>query len=292
MDWSDVRIFLAVARSGSLSGAAQRLGMSQPTMGRRLRALEDSTGQRLFQRGREGFQLTDEGASVLLHAERMEEEALAIERQLAGRGAELQGLLRVSSSDWFGLHVLSPVVARFVALHPGVRVDLITDSRFRDLARREAELVFRIRPSESPDIVQRQFMHMTYALYGPVGMPPPTAGDGAGSRLITLDAAFEDLPDVHWLRNTFPGATFALGSNNRDVQARTCALGAGFAVLPTLLGDQFPGIERHDVHPSPPGRDVWFAYHQDLRGLARLRAFLDLVINCVGEGAGSTSSSP
>ncbi len=65
MDWSDVRIFLAVARSGSLSGAAQRLGMSQPTMGRRLRALEDSTGQRLFQRGREGFQLTDEGASVL-----------------------------------------------------------------------------------------------------------------------------------------------------------------------------------------------------------------------------------
>lgn len=292
MDWSDVRIFLAIARSGSLSGAAQRLGMSQPTMGRRIRALEDSTGQRLFQRGREGFQLTDEGASVLWHAERMEEEALAIERQLAGRGAELQGLLRVSSSDWFGLHVLSPVVARFVALHPAVRVDLITDSRFLDLARREADLVFRIQPSESPEVVQRQLMHMTYALYGPAGMPAPTVGDGAGSRLITLDATFEDLPDVHWLRSTFPAATFAIGSNNRDVQARTCALGAGLAVLPTLLGDQFPGIQRHDVHPRPPGRDVWFAYHQDLRGLARLRAFLDLVIDCLGEGTSSTSSSP
>ncbi|MGJ7507891.1 LysR family transcriptional regulator [Variovorax sp. GT1P44] len=290
MDWSDVRIFLAVARSGSLSGAAQLLGMSQPTMGRRVRALEDSTGQRLFQRGRDGFQLTDEGASVLLHAERMEEEALAIERQLAGQGGELQGLLRVSSSDWFGLHVLSPIVARFVALHPAVRIDLITDTRFRDLARREAELVFRIRPSESPEVVQRQLMHMTYALYGPAGMPPPAVGDGMGTRLITLDAAFEDLPDVHWLRSTFPGATFALGSNNRDVQARTCALGAGFAVLPTLLGDEFPGIERHDVQPPPPGRDVWFAYHQDLRGLARLRAFLDLVIESIGEGT-STSGS-
>jgi DNA-binding transcriptional LysR family regulator len=257
-----------------------------------MRALEESTGQRLFQRGREGFQLTDEGASILLRAERMEEEALAIERQLAGQGVELQGLLRVSSSDWFGLHVLSPIVTRFVVLHPGVRVDLVTDSRFRDLARREAELVFRIRPSESPEVVQRQLMHMTYALYGPAGMTPPTVGDGAGTRLITLDAEFEDLPDVHWLRNTFPAATFALGSNNRDVQARTCALGAGFAVLPTLLGDQVPGIERHDIHPPPPDRDVWFAYHRDLRGLARLRAFLDLVIECIGEGTSSTSSSP
>jgi DNA-binding transcriptional LysR family regulator len=168
-----------------------------------------------------------------------------------------------------------------------VRIDLITDSRLLDLARREAELVFRIRPSESPEVVQRQLMHMTYALYGPAGMPAPTVGNGAGTRLITLDAAFEDLPDVRWLQDTFPAASFALGSNNRDVQARTCALGAGFAVLPTLLGDQFPGIERHDVHPPPPGRDVWVAYHQDLRGLARLRAFLDMVIDCVGEGTGS-----
>lgn len=290
MDWSDVRIFLAVARAGSLSGAAQRLGMSQPTMGRRVRALEESTGQRLFQRGREGFQLTDEGASVLLRAERMEEEALAIERQLAGHGAELQGLLRVSSSDWFGLHVLSPVVARFIERHPRVRIDLITDSRFLDLARREADLVFRIRPPESPEVVQRHLMHMTYALYGPAGVHPPTAGDGLGAKLITLDAAFEDLPDVHWLRNTFPAATCVLGSNDRDVQARMCALGTGFAVLPTLLGDRIPGIERHDIQPAPPGRDVWLAYHQDLRGLARLRAFLDLVIECVGEGAESAGS--
>lgn len=283
MDWSDVRIFLAIARSGSLSGAAQRLGLSQPTMGRRIRALEDSTGQRLFQRGREGFQLTDEGAAVLVHAERMEEEALAIERQLAGQGAELRGLLRVSCSDWFGLHILSPMVAQFNALHPGVRIDLITDSRFLDLARREADLVFRIRPSASPEVVQRQLMHMTYALYGPTGARAPTVGNGLGDKLITMDTAFVDLPDVHWLRNTFPAATVTLGSNNRDVQARLCALGAGFAVLPTLLGDNFPGLERFDIEPPPPSRDVWFAYHQDLRGLARLRAFLDMVIEHTGE---------
>ncbi len=122
-------------------------------------------------------------------------------------------------------------------------------------------------------------------------MRPPTVGDGAGTKLITLDTAFEDLPDVQWLRDTFPAATHALGSNDRDVQARMCVLGAGFAVLPTLLGDRTPGIERHDIDPAPPGRDVWLAYHQDLRGLARLRAFLDLVIECVGEGGAKSLNS-
>ncbi|MET3918430.1 DNA-binding transcriptional LysR family regulator [Variovorax sp. OAS795] len=292
MDWQDLRIFLAVARAGTLSGAAARLGMSQPTMGRRIRALEDSTGQKLLHRGPEGFQLTDEGASVLLHAERMEEEALAIERQLAGHGADLQGLLRVSCSDWFGLHVLSPVITEFVGRHPGVRIDLITDVRFLDLDRREADLVFRIRPSESPGVVQRHLMHMSYALYGPAGVQGPATGNGADIKLITLNTAFEDLPDVHWLRSTFPSGIFTLGSNNRDVQARLCGLGAGFAVLPTLLGDHFPGIERHDLEPPPPGRDVWFVYHQDLRGLARLRAFLDLVIEKLGGRTTHAGAAP
>lgn len=286
LEWSDLRIFLAVARCGSLSGAAQRLGMSQPTMGRRVRTLEELAGQKLFQRGREGFQLTDEGASILLHAERMEEEALAIERQLAGQGPHLRGLLRVSCSDWFGLHVLSPVVARYSALHPDVRVDLITDFRFLDLARREADLVFRIQPSQSAEVVQRKLLLMNYALYGPTGVLPPTPGDGAGTSIITLDSALDDLPDVHWLRATFPSARVAVGSNNRDVQARLCAMGVGFAVLPRLLGDHFSGIERHDVRPPPPNRDVWFAYHQDLRGMARLRLFLDMVIASVEGLAG------
>ncbi|GAA4330671.1 LysR family transcriptional regulator [Variovorax defluvii] len=286
MDWSDLRIFLAVARCGSLSGAAHRLGMSQPTMGRRVRTLEELTGHKLFQRGREGFQLTDEGASVLLHAERMEEEALAIERQLAGQGLHLRGLLRVSCSDWFGLHVLAPVVAQYSALHPDVRVDLITDFRFLDLARREADLVFRIRPAVSAEVVQRKLLLMNYALYGPRGVLPPTPGDGAGTRLITLDSALDDLPDVHWLRATFPSAAVAVGSNNRDVQASLCAMGVGFAVLPRLLGDRFPGLERHDLSPPPPNREVWFAYHQDLRGMARLRVFLDMVIASVERATG------
>src|SRR6478672_3135641 len=94
MDWGDVRVFLAIAREGTLAAAARRLGQSQPTMGRRLRALEQALGQTLFQRTAEGFVPTEEGAAVLGHAERMEEEALGFARRLAGSGARLEGPLR------------------------------------------------------------------------------------------------------------------------------------------------------------------------------------------------------
>jgi molybdenum-dependent DNA-binding transcriptional regulator ModE len=90
MEWNDLRIFLAIAREGTLGAAARKLGQSQPTMGRRLRALEQSVGQILFQRTGEGFVLTDEGTAILAHAERMEEEALAVQRQLAGKDGQLQ----------------------------------------------------------------------------------------------------------------------------------------------------------------------------------------------------------
>src|ERR1051325_3208769 len=102
MDWSDVRIFLAVARSGTLGGAARSLRLSHPTVGRRLRALEEATGQTLLQRTAEGMILTEEGSAIIALAEQMEEGALALERRLAGQEQELRGSLRISSADWFG----------------------------------------------------------------------------------------------------------------------------------------------------------------------------------------------
>src|ERR1700678_568644 len=98
MEWGDLRIFLAIAREGTLGAAARKLGQTQPTMGRRLRALEAAVGLTLFQRTGDGFVLTDEGSAVLSHAERMEEDALALQRQLAGHSEQLEGLLRLSSS--------------------------------------------------------------------------------------------------------------------------------------------------------------------------------------------------
>ena len=278
MEWSDLKLFLAIARFGTLGAAARSLGLTQPTMGRRLRALEASLGQTLFQRTTDGFVLTDEGTAVFAGAERIEEEALAMERVLAGGSRQLDGFLRLSSSDWFGVHVLSPVLAEFSQVHPKVEIELLTDSRLLNLSRREADLVFRIRPFTEAEVISRKLIHIEYGLYIRRGAPHPEAGDGTGARLITMDEAFSDMPDVGWLQRLLPRADTVMRSNSRDVQAALCANGAGLAVLPRPLGDSLAVVELVDLGEPPPGRDTWVGYHRDMKRLARLRALLDLVI--------------
>jgi DNA-binding transcriptional LysR family regulator len=278
MEWSDLRVFLAISREGTLGAAARRLGQTQPTMGRRLRALEAAVGHILFQRTAEGFVLTDEGASVLGHAERIEEEVLGFQRQLAGSEAALGGLLRLSCSDWFGSFMLAPVLAEFSRRHPGVCVELLTDARLYSLPRREADLVFRIRPFDEPEVISRRLMHIPYALYAPKGGGTVRLGDGAGLRVVTMDTAFAEMPDAVWLKQVLPNATVTCRSNNREVQARLCAGGAGLAVLPRPLGDATDGIEAVALEDDPPGRDTFVGYHRDLRRLTRMRALLGLVV--------------
>jgi DNA-binding transcriptional LysR family regulator len=278
MEWSDIRVFLAIAREGSLGAAARKLAQTQPTMGRRLRALEAATGQKLFQRTKDGFVLTDEGSAVLGHAERIEEEALAIERQLAGQEQHLEGTLRITSSDWFGVTILTPVLADFARLHPGTTVELLTDARFFSLSRREADLAFRIRPFDEPDVVSRKLLQTRYGVYAKTGIEHPIAGDGAGASLLALDSAFTGMPDDSWLQAMLPNARVVFRSNSRDVQARMCSQGVGIAVLPKPLGDSLIGVKRVDLGEEPPSRDTWVGYHRDLRKLARLRALLDLVV--------------
>jgi DNA-binding transcriptional LysR family regulator len=279
MEWSDLRVFLAIAREGTLGAASRKLGQSQPTMGRRLRALEQAVGQTLFQRTGDGFVLTDEGSAVLAHAERMEEEALALQRRLAGHDQRLDGMLRLSSSGWFGAHMLVPVLAEFAKAQPRVVVELLTDGRFFSLPRREADMAFRIHPFEEPEVISRRLMRIGYAAYVKSGSGHrPRAGDGEGTPLVTMDTAYGNMPDVIWLKRILPNAHIVSRSNNRDVQARLCVEGVGIAVLPQPLGDHYPGLERVDLGEPPPPRDTFVGYHRDLKRLARLRALLDLVI--------------
>ncbi|WP_420139107.1 LysR family transcriptional regulator [Sphingomonas sp.] len=287
LDWDDLRLFLAVARGGTLTAAAGDLGLSQPTAGRKLRRLEEASGYPLFQRSAAGFRLTDEGETMFLHAERMEEEALALARQFAGSEDRVQGQLRLSASEWFCRLILAPRVAAFTLDHPLVTVELLADSRIVDLHRREADLVFRLPRFEEPEVVQRKYTHIRYALFASSfylerrGVPE-TASAGEGHHLIMMDAALESQPDVPWLRSRLPQARVSVRSNSRDVQAVACLQGAGIAVLPQILGDSL-GLVRVDLGEAPPGRDIRLGYHADLRRLRRLRALVDHLCAGIGE---------
>ncbi|MBN3807756.1 LysR family transcriptional regulator [Paraburkholderia sp. Ac-20347] len=278
MEWSDVRIFLAIARTGTLGAAARALNLSHPTIGRRLRALEESMGQVLFQRTADGFVLTAEGTGILPLAEQMEESALTMERRLTGEQQKLEGTLKVSSADWFGAYVLPPVLADYSRDYPLVEIEVLTGTRLFNLAQREADVAFRIVPFNGPDIVQRRLTRMRYGVYVAATSADPVEGDGAGQRLIAMDTSTGSFPDIDWLKQRFPNANVVLQSNNRNVQAQMCGQGVGIAVLPRPVGDQLSSIRRLELSDEPPQREIWMGYHRDLRRLHRLRAFVDLAV--------------
>ncbi len=277
MEWSDVRIFLAVARAGTLGGAARSLKTSHPTVGRRLRAFEQAIGHTLFQRTADGLVLTEEGHGIIALAEQMEEGALAMERRLVGQEQDLKGSLRISSADWFGAYVLPPILADFSKSYPKVDVEILTGTRLFNLAQRVADVAFRIVPFDTADVVQRRLFRLEYGVYIAEEAADPEFGDGAGHRLITHELSTGQFPDIAWLAESFPNARTALRSNNRNVQGRMCRQGVGIAVLPRVVGSQIPGIRQLDLPAPPPARDIWMGYHRDLRRLQRLRAFISVV---------------
>jgi len=279
MRWDDVRLFLAIARTGTLTAAAPTLAMSQPTAGRRLRALERSCGCALFQRTPRGFVLTGEGQALVLHAERMQEEMLAIERRIGGSSRGLEGELRLSSSEWFGRVVLARHLADFAQRHPEIRLELVADSRMLDLDRREADVVFRFARFDAANVVASRFARVSYELYAARSY---LARKHKQHRLIGMNQAYDAMADVAWLRDRYPEAPFVVRSNSRDVQAEACARGAGLAVLPRAIGRPLGLVRVSTDRDPPPGREVWVGYHVDLRRLERLRALVDYLTTTVG----------
>src|ERR1051325_5504092 len=271
MEWGDVKVFLAVAREQSLGAAARSLGISHPTVGRRLRALEAATGQALFQRHNEGAVLTEAGEAVLRLAEDMEASALAMQRRLAGGSERPEGVLRVSAPDWFASSVLPPVLHALQRQHPGIVPELMAGTRLFDLSPREG------------DIVLRRLMCVPYAVYAACEAEAPAA-DGEGAALLAMDAPGLHYPDVAWLRQRLPRARTVFATNHRGLQARLCARGMGIAVLPRPVGEQMAGLRELDLGGLPPGREVWMGYHRDLRRMDRLRALADLAARMLGDG--------
>jgi molybdate transport repressor ModE-like protein len=283
MDWNDLRVFLAIVRSGSLGAAAKLLGVSHPTVGRRLQMLEQVSGQVFFRRTGQGLVLTDSGERILHLAQEMEHSALAIERRMAGDSDQPEGLLRISCAEWFASYVLSPVLGELTQRHPLIVPEIIPGHRLFDLARREADIAFRIVPFTEPDIVQRRLMTINYGLYTGVGMASPKT-DGEGLGLIIMNTAQAHYPDVLWLEQMYPLARTVFKSSSRTLQAQMCAQGLGVAVLPRPLGDQLPGLRLLEVDGVLPSRDIWMGYHQDMRRMDRLRALADLAVEVIGAG--------
>ena len=129
MDWNDLRDFLAISRHRTLSAAADALGVQQSTMGRRLKALEARVGAKLLQRTSSGFVLTAAGEAILDNVERIETETQAVERAISGKDVRLEGVVRLAAVEDLTVQILTPILAEFHVLYPGITLELITDMR-------------------------------------------------------------------------------------------------------------------------------------------------------------------
>lgn len=284
MDWDDLRYFLTLARQGSLSGAARQLETTQPTMGRRLTSFEDKLGAQLFERTPSGLALTDVGRSIFDHAVSMEEAALAAQRLASGRAIGLSGSVRITAPEWFGARVLSPHLGDFCATHPLIAIELLTDARLLSLTRREADIVFRLRPLDQDVLIQRKILDMPFGLYATqsyldrCGLPDFSA-QGAAAHVVSMNEGMSPATaDMIWLDQVLPRAHVAFRSNSRDSQAAAAAAGAGLVCLATALGDGWPGLIRVETPVAIPERAVWLGLHADTRDVPRIRALADYLV--------------
>lgn len=287
-DWNEPQLVLAVQRAGSLTGAAKTLGIDHSTVFRRLNALETRLGVRLFERLPAGsYHATSAGERMAAAAERMEDETLALGRDIAGRDHRLSGRLRVTSSETLAYRMLTRHLAAFRQAHPGIVVELAIDNRVLSLSRREADIALRpMRPKEG-DLWGRQLADVAWTVYGARAYLDANGGalssvDDLGHRaLIGWEETTVGILAADWLNRVVPVDTFVYRTSSLVNQCVAAKAGIGLALLPCYLGDADSNLARALPHPIPElAGELWIVTHADLKGTARVRAFFEIV----GEG--------
>lgn len=282
-DWSDYLVCLAVSEAGSLTAAAQQLGVSQPTVTRRIQALEQRFGEPIFERDHGQSRLTPLGQKVVAHAKRMREEASAIERAVIAQDQSLSGLVVVSASEGLGADWLPRALASFQRENPGIGIEVSIKNNTANLADREADIALRWNgPGTQQSLIGRR---------------GATVGAGLYASRDYLDAhgrpeTVEDLADhscVGWSMGDYFGwpstahgapvlpKNIAFKANSPASHVKGIEAGFGVGVTSHRLARQNPHLERL-LPDFSSSLDLWVVAHETVRKSARVRAAFDHVI--------------
>ncbi|WP_412536321.1 LysR family transcriptional regulator [Marinobacter sp. MIT932201] len=280
-DWNRARAFLVTAEEGSLSAAAKALGVSQPTLGRQVAALEEELSTALFERGGRGLELTRNGLDLLAYVRAMGEAASSLSLAATGRATSIEGEIAISASEITAAYILPSIVRRLRQQYPGVRVNLVASNEASDLRRRAADIAIRnFRPTE-PDLIARKVGEFSATLFA----TPKILADLPSSMTEDLCKA----PFIGFLSNNerYMGALAQRGLKLQDEQfvARTDShlvhwqltrAGIGIGMMPVELGDAEPDVERV-FEDKVFGGDVWLVSHRELRMNLRVRTVFDFL---------------
>ncbi len=284
LDWDALRIFLAVAESGSLSAASRRLRVSQPTVSRRIAALEEEMATRLFDRAGRMLRPTEAAAALLEPARRMAVEADAAVRRLSGQDRELTGLVRLSTTEGLGVRWLPSRLRTLRDELPGIDVELVIDNAAVNLSRGEADLALRLPKrgvaAGQQALVGRKLGLLEFGLYAAPDYlarrgVPRDAAELAAHDIVSPPDSLRVAPHYDWLVALAPGARRAFRSNSLVAQIEAARAGLGVAMIARIHAEGDAALARVLPDLAPPGPEVWILYHADMRRNARVRAVAD-----------------
>ena len=276
MNWDDLRFFLAIARTGSLTAAARDLRVSQPTVSRRLASMEKRLGVSLFDRTRRGYEPTRSGLEILDTAEHMEDAYSEIERHIFARNRTLTGTLRVTCTEPFAHQHLCRHLSEFVAEHPGINISLSCTFEKMNLNRRDADVAIRI-TSEPPDtLIGRRIANVAVCAYGSAEYLRARPGQDSGWDWIGWrDENYNRI----FIMDRFPHAHIKHRVDDIGIIRTMTCHGMGIAALPCHLADPDPVLRRVIPEPILDGTpELWVLYRPDKERGARVRLFADFLV--------------
>ena len=288
LDWSLVQAFLAVAETGSLSGAARELNLTQPTVGRHIQALEDDLGISLFKRQARGMALTPQGASLLESARAMREAAEALSLSAAGGETDLSGTVRVTSSVFVAHHILPGVVTDLRQRHPEIQIELVATDTSENLLYGEADIAVRMYRPTQLDIVAKYIGDVQLALFGAKSYIQRRGRPTTPEEVIEHDVIGYDRNDamIRGFREAgmeVSPAFFPVRCDNNTVVWELVRAGAGLGFGMERAGREDPLLTQIDFGVEIPRLEVWLAAHERVRRSPRVDAVWSILSDRLSE---------
>lgn len=280
-DWDDLRVFLAVARAESLSGAGRALRLDPATVGRRIARLEEGMGVSLFLRSPQGYALTEEGSRLLGQGMRAEQVLAEAMQEVRGEPGRISGTIRVGAPDGCANYLLPQVTAAIAAENPGLEVQIVALPRVFNLSKREADMAVAVsRPEAGRLTVQKVTdyqLHLAASRAFLAGHPVRALSDLKGLPVIGYipDMIFDR--EIDYLSEIGAEAV-AFGSNSVSVQFNWVRQGAGVGVVHDFAIPSAPEVQRVLPHAFGLTRSFWLIRHGDDRRVERLSRFADRLI--------------
>lgn len=284
LDWDDLRVFLACARTGSFKEGAARLRLDPTTVARRMQRLEDELRTTLFVRSPRGLQLTAAGAELRDTSQGVE---TAVDRVGAAETlAAATGVVRLSASEGFGAHVLAPAIPGLLDSRPGLRLELVATAGFLSASSREADIAVTLAPPTSSRLAVQRLTDYGLGLYGSRDYlahagRPRVVEDLSAHHLVGYIDDLLYAAELRYLNEIHPDLRVRATSSSIRAQLELAVAGAGLCVLPHFMAEASPALEPVLPDAVRLTRTFWISVHRDLQETRRIRVVRDWLLETV-----------